>query len=72
MLILTFSAQQITCAIDARGKVIEGGKVRRSKSHVLMAFKLTEISFVPHVSKMLCKSLFDICGTQVVQRSIFM
>ena len=27
VLILTFAAQQIMCAVDARGKVIEGGEV---------------------------------------------
>lgn len=27
VLILTFSAQQTMCAVDARGKVIEGGEV---------------------------------------------
>jgi hypothetical protein len=27
VLILTFAAQQTMCAIDARGKIIEGGEV---------------------------------------------
>ena len=32
MLILTFAAQQIMCAVDARGKVIEGGEVCNDES----------------------------------------
>jgi hypothetical protein len=33
VLILTFSAQQTMCAIDARGKVVEGGEVCMGDDH---------------------------------------